>query len=321
MNVLVTGAGGFVGRALVAQLAAAPDCVVRAVVRRPTDALPASVAQVVVPDVTLDGDWGPAFADVGGVVHLAARVHVMSDRAADPLAEYRRVNVAGTLVVARHAAKHGVRRFVFVSTVKVNGEESEADKPFIESDAPAPKDPYGQSKSEAEAALFAYGAESGMEIVVVRPTLVYGPGVKANFLAMARWLQRGIPLPLGAIRHNRRSLVAMDNLVDLLVICLRHPAAANQVFFAADGEDLSTAALMLRTAAALGVRARLVPIPSALLETAAMALGKRSIWQRLAGNLQVDITKARTRLGWNPPVSVDEGLRRAVRPLAHTGTA
>lgn len=316
MNVLVTGAGGFVGRALVARLATAPGFVPRAGVRRQTDALPASVTQVVVPDITLDSDWGPTFVGVSAVVHLAARVHVMRDRAANPLAEYRRVNVAGTLAVARQAARNGVRRFVFVSTAKVNGEESQADKPFVESDAPAPKDPYGQSKSEAEAALFACGAELGIEIVVVRPTLVYGPGVKANFLAMTRWLQRGIPLPLGAIRDNRRSLVAMDNLVDLLVTCLRHPAAANQVFFAADGEDLSTTALLLRTAAALGVRARLVPIPSVLLETAATLLGKRSIWQRLGGNLQVDITKARTRLGWNPPVSVDEGLRRAVRPLA-----
>lgn len=313
MNVLVTGATGFVGRALVNRLAGDPAFAVRAAVRNTSAHFDPSVTKVAAPDLGSDGDWGDAVSGMDSVVHLAARVHMMSDDATDPLTDYRRINVAGTLRLASQAAQAGVRRFVFVSTVKVNGVATPPGRPFTEADPPAPADPYGVSKAEAEKGLFELAKQSALEVVAVRPTLVYGPGVKANFLAMTRLLRRGLPLPLGALDQNKRSLTGIDNLVDLLVTCLRHPAAANQVFLASDGEDLSTTDLLRRTAHALGVRPALIPVPAGWLRTAAMLTGRLGVWQRLGGNLQVDITKARRGLGWEPPVSVDEGLRRAVQ--------
>lgn len=305
-RVLVTGATGFVGAALVPALRRR-SWQVRAAVR--ATGRSASDDEALVGALDEAFDWAPALRGVDRVVHLAARVHVMQDTAADPLAEFRRTNVAGTLALARAAAEAGARRFVFVSSIKVNGEGTREGAPFGADDPPAPVDPYGVSKREAEDALFALGSETGMEIVVVRPPLVYGPGVKANFQAMMRWLMRGVPLPLGAVR-NRRTLVGIDNLVDLIATCLEHPAAAGEVFLAGDDEDLSTSELLRRLASALGVRARLLPVPAALLEAAAALLGKRAVAQRLCGNLQVDIGKARRLLGWAPPVPVDEGLRR-----------
>lgn len=233
----------------------------------------------------------------------------MGDTAADPLAEFRRVNVEGTLQLARQAAKAQVRRFVFVSSIKVNGEWTEPGRPFLADALPDPRDPYGISKSEAEQRLRNLAEETGMEVTIVRPPLVYGPGVKANFMALMTWLVRGVPLPLGAI-HNARSLVAIDNLVDLIVTCVDHPAAANQTFLVSDDEDLSTADLLRRMGRALGKPARLVPVPQRLLTLGAMVLGKPGVAQRLCGSLQVDIAKTRELLAWNPPVSVDEGLRR-----------
>jgi UDP-glucose 4-epimerase len=305
-RVLVTGATGFVGAALVPALQAR-GWRVRAAVRSPGRT--AADEETVVGSLGEPFDWAPALHGVDRVVHLAARVHVMQDTAADPLAEFRRTNVAGTLALARAAADAGVRRFVFVSSIKVNGEGTREGVPFTADDPPAPVDPYGVSKREAEHGLFEIGRDTGMEVVVVRPPLVYGPGVKANFQAMMRWLMRGVPLPLGAVR-NRRTLVGIDNLVDLIATCLEHPSAAGEVFLAGDDEDLSTSELLRRLASALGVRARLLPVPAALLETAAALLGKRAVAQRLCGNLQVDIGKARRLLGWAPPVPVDEGLRR-----------
>ncbi|HRZ09643.1 MAG TPA: NAD-dependent epimerase/dehydratase family protein [Gemmatimonadales bacterium] len=265
-------------------------------------------------------DWREALAGCGAVVHLAARVHVMSDGAADPLAEYRRVNVAATLALAQQALVAGARRYVFVSSVKVNGEGTQPGRPYHEIDTPAPADPYAISKLEAEEGLLALAASTSMEVVVIRAPLIYGPGVRANFLRMARWLARGLPLPLGAVTENRRSLLGLDNLVDLILLCLQHPRAANQVFLAADGEDLSTTELLRRTAAALGVHPRLVPVPPAILEAGAAVLGKRAVVDRLCGSLQVDIGKARRVLGWRPPVSVDEGLLRAARGLGVRAT-
>lgn len=305
-RVMVTGATGFVGAALVPALQAR-GWRVRAAVRSPGRT--AADDEVLVGSLGEPFDWAPVLRGVDRVVHLAARVHVMQDSASDPLAEFRRTNVAGSLSLARAAADAGVRRFVFVSSIKVNGEGTREGAPFGADDPPAPADPYGVSKREAEDALFQIGRDTGMEVVVVRPPLVYGPGVKANFQAMMRWLMRGVPLPLGAIR-NRRTLVGLDNLADLLVTCVEHPAAAGEIFLAGDGEDLSTTDLIRRLAAALGVRARLLPVPVALLEAAAALLGKRAVAQRLCGNLQVDIGKARRLLGWAPPVPVDEGLRR-----------
>ena len=201
----------------------------------------------------------------------------------------------------------GVRRFIFLSSIKVNGEETPADRPFTADDVPAPRDPYGMSKLEAEAGLRELAEETGLEVVIVRPVLVYGPGVKANFRAMMRALQRGIPLPFGAI-HNRRSLVALDNLVDLLVRCLTHPAAAGRTFLVSDGEDLSTTELLFRTAKAMGKKARLLPVPSAAIEITATLLGRGEMASRLCRSLTVDITKNRELLGWTPPVNMDEAL-------------
>jgi nucleoside-diphosphate-sugar epimerase len=236
----------------------------------------------------------------------------MNDDTVDPLAEYRKVNVDGTLNVARHALEVGVKRFLFVSSIKVNGEHTPPGRPFTEEAAPAPEDPYGISKYEAERELQALCAETGMELVIIRPPLVYGPGVKGNFASMIRLMEKGLPLPLGAVR-NKRSLVALDNLVDLIVTCVDSPAAANQVFLAADGQDISTTELLRNVANAMGKPARLLPVPSGLLMLGASLFGKKAVAKRLLGSLQVDISKARELLGWQPPVSVEEGLARAVR--------
>jgi nucleoside-diphosphate-sugar epimerase len=235
----------------------------------------------------------------------------MQDSSADPLAEFRSINVDSTLNLARQAAAAGINRFVFISSVKVNGESTPPGRAFAEIDAPNPQDAYSQSKHEAEQGLRQLGADTGMEVVVIRPPLVYGPGVKANFAALVRAVQRGWPLPLGAV-HNQRSLVALDNLVDFIVTCITHPQAANQTFLVSDGQDLSTAELVRGIAQAAGVPARLLPVPVWALQAGATLLGKGDAVQRLCGNLQVDISKARSLLGWVPPVSVEEGLRRAM---------
>jgi nucleoside-diphosphate-sugar epimerase len=226
------------------------------------------------------------------------------------LAEFRAANVDITLKLARQAASARVRRFVFISSVKVNGECTAPGRPFTEADTPNPQDAYGQSKSEAEQGLRQIAAETGMEVVIIRPPLVYGPGVKANFSTLMRVVQRGWPLPLGAITHNRRSLVGLGNLVDLIVTCIVHPMASNQTFLVSDGHDLSTAHLVCKLARATGVSVRLWPVPLSLLRMVASLLGKETAVQRLCGNLQVDISKARHMLDWTPPLSLEESLRR-----------
>jgi len=273
--------------------------------------VPSSNVDIVVgPDLTPDAEWGVAVRGADAVVHLAARVHVMRDTTADPLTEFRRVNMAATENLARQAARAGVRRFVYLSSVKVNGEETSPGHPFTEMDVPLPMDPYGVSKHEAELALRDVARKTGLEVVIIRPPLVYGPGVKANFRHMMRWLSSGLPLPLGAI-DNRRSLVGLDNLVDLIVRCVNHPSAPNETFLVSDGEDLSTTQLLRRLAKALGHPDRLIPIPASVLELGFRMFNKGDIAQRLCGSLQVDISHARKLLNWRPPLSVDECLRGA----------
>lgn len=311
-RLLVTGASGFVGRCLTKTLTAA-EREVRAAFRGP--AKPGTISEqqaVLVGEINADTDWRAALHDVHCVVHLAARVHVMQDRVADSLAEFRRVNVAGTLNLARQAVQAGVRRFVFVSSVKVNGEGTLPGRPYTADDTPGPVDAYGVSKLEAERGLLDLAKDTGLEVVIIRPVLVYGPGVGANFQAMLRWLYRGVPLPLGAL-DNRRSLIAVENLVGLIIVCLDHPHAAGQVFLASDGEDLSTTALLRRTASALGKPARLVPVPVTVLKLGACLLGKQDFAQRLCGSLQVDIGKTFSMLDWTPVLSVDAGLALVAR--------
>jgi nucleoside-diphosphate-sugar epimerase len=308
LQILVTGASGFVGRALSVEVIKR-GLAVQGATRTPCD-LPRAVKGVLVSSMDGNTDWCEALSGCTAVVHLAARVHVMQEFTDDPLAEFRRVNVQGTLHLARQAAAAGVRRFMFISSIGVNGAET-FQKPFTSGDSVAPHSPYAVSKYEAELVLQSLAAETGMEVVIIRPPLVYGPNAPGNFGLLMRWLQRGVPLPLGAI-HNQRSLVSIDNLVDLIMACISHPQAANQTFLVSDGHDLSTTELVRGLVRAAGVPARLLPVPVWALQAGSALLGKGDVVQRLCGNLQVDIAKARTLLGWVPPVSVEEGLRRAV---------
>lgn len=315
MRICVTGATGFVGRSLVPAIAGLGHEVLAIVRSQSGLATTKNVRLLAITDVNVESNWVSVLRAVDVVVHLAARVHIMNDSALDPLSEFRKVNVDGTLNLARQAVKAGIKRFVFVSSIKVNGEFTPANKPFTASDKPCPQDAYGISKYEAEQELLKLADETGMEVVIIRPPLIYGEGVKANFSSMMQAVKRGIPLPLGAI-HNKRSFVYIGNLVGLIVRCIDHHAAANQVFLVSDGEDLSTTELLRACATALGVNARLLSIPQRLLELIATILGKRDVAQRLCGNLQVDITKAHTMLGWVPPVSVVDGLRATARSLS-----
>jgi nucleoside-diphosphate-sugar epimerase len=310
MMILVTGGNGFVGLAVLKRAVKDGLHGIRAAVRRPNSVLPLGVDRAVVGNIAVGTDWSVALGGVSAVVHCAARVHVMTETTADPLTEFRRVNVQGTLNLARQAAAAGVKRLVFVSTIGVNGAQTVLGKPFSETDKPNPHNDYALSKWEAEQGLLGIAAETGMEVVIIRPPLVYGPHAPGNFGSLMRWLQRGVPLPMGTI-HNQRSLVALDNVVDLIVTCLTHPAAANQTFLVSDGEDVSTTELLRRMGKAMGHPARLIPVPARLLKLAASLVGKQDVAQRLCGSLQVDIEKTRRLLDWTPPLSLDEGLRRA----------
>lgn len=306
-SLLITGANGFVGAALMQRLSVDGRFRTVGLVRH-APPMPVANTQYEVTVDPLTDCPKTVLQGTDTVIHLASRVHVMQENVADPLAEFRRINVNGTLELARAAAEAGVRRFIFVSSIKVNGEGTVAGRAFTADDPARPADPYGTSKREAEDALKVLAAKSNMEVVIVRPVLVYGPGVKANFRSMMNWLSKGVPLPFGAI-HNKRSLVALDNLVDLLVTCIDHPAAASQTFLASDGEDLSTTELLMRLGVALGKPARLIPVPAALIKSAARLAGKAALSQRLCGSLQVDISKTRDLLGWKPPLGVDEALK------------
>ena len=328
-RVLITGANGFVGQHLCAHLSDAGRKVTACV--RPSGASrwkrPAGdVLTTYVADFAQYDRWPELLRDVDAIVHLAARVHVMNDRSADPLAEFRRVNVDAMSALAEHAARAGVRRFVYVSSIKVNGEATGQGE-FCADDAPAFVEPYGQSKWEAEQRLAQIAAACAMEWVVVRPTLVYGPGVRGNFLSLMRCIARGFPLPLGAT-SNRRSLVSVYNLVDLLVTALDHPAAAGQRFLVKDAEDLSTGELVRRIGHALHRRTRLLPVPGPWLLHTARLLHKEQAMQRLLGSLVVNIDKTSDLLQWRAPMSLDCALAHtcewfqeisAVRPLLLKG--
>lgn len=309
MNILITGATGFIGRQLIETLSSHTQFELVAAIRSKNNTLSNKIKTVEIDDLGPNNVWSDALDNVDVIIHTAARVHVMSENTKGPLLEFRRVNVDGTLNLARQAAAAGVKRFIFVSSIKVNGESTNLNQPFTEDDSPEPVDPYGISKFETEIGLYKLAEETGMEIVCLRPTLVYGPGVKANFFSMMKWLYRGVPLPFGLI-HNKRSLVALDNLVDLIVTCIEHPAAANEIFLVSDGEDLSTTELLNRVAYVMSKKSRLLPVNQKIIEFGLRLIGKKDLSQRLCGSLQVDISKAKRLLNWTPPVSVDEGLRK-----------
>ncbi len=315
--VMVTGASGFVGRHLCSKLVV-DGWQVRAVLRNLAKSLK-STDSVTISQLDGQTSWAEALQDVDVVIHLAALVHVRSDFSSNSLSVFRKVNVSGTLHLASQAAKAGVKRFIYISSIKVNGELTMLERPFTESDIANPQDAYSMSKFEAEQGLLLLAKETDMEIVIIRPPLVYGVGVKANFANIMRALQRGIPLPFGAIA-NKRSFVYVGNLVSLITCCINHPAAANQVFLVSDNYDLSTTELLHVCAMALGVRARLLPVPKKIIELFASLVGCRRLARRLCGSLQVDIRKAHSLLGWTPPYSVVDGLKETATGILRSDT-
>lgn len=307
MKLLITGATGFVGHFLCDRLLDQGFSVRGTLLASEVvSSLVSGVESVTVDPLGADTQWGHALESVDTIIHLAARVHIMDDPSSDPLTEFRRVNVEGTAQLAREAAKAGVRRLVFISSIKVNGEENVT--PYTPDSTSNPSDPYGISKWEAEQALRKIEAETGLEVVVVRPTLVYGPGVKANFLNMMKVISLGIPLPLASIT-NRRSLIYVGNLVDALATCAVHPKAAGNTYLVSDCEDVSTPELIRYTAKALGAPARLFPVPVSLMKLAGKLAGKSSAVNRLTGSLTVNSSKIRQELGWKPPFTMEDGLR------------
>jgi UDP-glucose 4-epimerase len=307
---LVTGANGFVGQALCGEALKQQYSVIT--VTRKNFHIPGQLQNVVIESYQESLALSNGLSQVDVVIHLAARVHVMNESENDALAAYRRVNVQNTLELASTAVAAGVKRFIYLSSIKVNGEQTFPGKPFTADDVPLPQDPYGISKLDAEVALLELGKASGMEIVIIRPPLVYGPGVGANFAAMMRAVSSGIPLPLGAI-ENQRSMVAIENLVDLILLCTQHPLAPGKVFLVSDDQDVSLSNLLRKLIAMMKVRTLLIPIPVPTIRFMAQVLGKRNVAQRLCGSLQVDIQKTKDLLGWKPPFTLDQGLQKTVR--------
>jgi nucleoside-diphosphate-sugar epimerase len=308
-RILVTGATGFVGRALVPHLIAR-GLDVTAAVRRPGQTWPELTGAhiVAVGEIVGATDWRVALADVETVIHLAGVAHSGLKDDKETEQHYANVNVAGSAALARHAAMARVRRLVFLSSVKANGERTPVDRPFRETDAPAPEDVYGRSKWRAEQSLAEIGRETGLDIAVLRSPLVHGPGVRGNLRSLLALCDSPLPLPFGGLTENRRSLIARDNLIDALRLCAEHPAAAGETFLVRDGEDLSTAALVAHLRAALGRPSRLLAVPSSLLAGSARLMGRRNLAERLTGSLCVDDAKLRHRLGWSPRVTVQSGL-------------
>jgi nucleoside-diphosphate-sugar epimerase len=310
-KILLTGASGFVGRRLAHTLIQKNISLV-CTSRKPLR-IDGAECQLVA-DLDSTTDWRHCLDGVAIVIHCAARVHVMQDSASDPLQLFRQVNVAGTLQLAEQAAAAGAQQFIFLSSVKVNGEETEAGAAFTEDCQPQASDPYGISKLEAEQALFELGRKTGMAITVIRPPLVYGPGVGANFLSMLRWVKRGVPLPLGSIR-NQRSFIYVDNLISLITCCIANPRSYNQVFLASDGHDMSTTELLTKSATAFKVSSRLLSCPPSLLLMVAKLTGKKTVADRLCQSLRVDINKAKRLLEWSPPFTVEQGLHATAKHI------
>ncbi len=306
LKVLVTGANGFVGEALILKMLVDKKFCPIATARRAIRLN--GLCPVRFYDMSRT-DSLPCLDDIDVVVHAAARVHVMTETSEDPLAEFRKFNVDGTLALANLAAKSGVKRFIFISSIKVNGEVSTRFRPFTADCPPSPVDFYGVSKFEAERALKKLHMDSGMEVVIIRPPLIYGPKVKGNFLTLLDFVKKGIPLPFGLIK-KKRSLVSIGNLVSLIITCIEHPAAANQVFLVSDGRDLTLAEMMTHLSLALGQTVKVFPVPTIVLYIVLSIFGKRSVAQRLCGSLQVDIDKNRKLLGWVPSVKVEDAMRQ-----------
>ena len=312
MKILVTGSTGFVGKVLTYDLVKKGFHVV-AVVRK-KKSLSRSITQVVVPDINENTSWVKALENCNAVIHLAGRVHVMQETSSNPLAEFRRLNVAGSKNLARCAIAAGVKRFVYVSSIKVNGEETLNGEAFTEFSKVEPQDPYGVSKYEAEQALLQVARETGLEVVIVRTPIVYGTGVKGNFAQLISVLKRGLPLPFASV-CNKRSLLYVGNLVDALLLCATHPAAGGQTYLVSDGEDLSTFDLLHKLTIMMGRAPRIFAFPTSLLKLAGLLMGKSKQIGRLLGSLQVDSSKIRRELGWVPPYTLEQGLQNTVQKV------
>lgn len=313
MKILITGASGFIGAHLTRYLASIDHELL--VMTRSKDAISSIVAGKVkckqVGDISALSNWGPYLKDMDAVIHLANRAHVMHESDANPLALYRSINTDGTLQLARQAAAAGVKRFIFISSVKVNGESTLPGQKFSPVSENIPTDPYGLSKYEAEQGLKEINLKTSMEVVIIRPPLIYGPGVKANFLKMMQWVEKGVPLPLGSIT-NQRSLLGIDNLLDFISVCLTHPKAAGQTFLISDDHDVSTTELLKEITAAMHCPSRLLPIPHFILEKTLIMLGQGHIAERLCASLQLDISLAKTLLAWKPPYSFRDQMSKTV---------
>lgn len=305
---LITGYSGFVGNHLAEQLQGKYQ--INLLGRKPSN-----LGHVFTHNLDSISCYTDALVNVDVVVHCAARVHIMDDTASDPLNEFKAVNAHGTLNLAKQAAQAGVKRFIFLSSIKVNGESTTDREPFTAIDTAAPEDPYGISKAEAEQQLLELGQHTGMEVVIIRPPLVYGEGVKANFASLMRFVSKGLPLPFRAIKNNKRSLVSVYNLVDLIKVCMTHPKAANQVFLASDDYDLSTAEMVALMAKVQGKKNLALPVPVWCFKLAGKLLNKSDVIDRLTGSLQLDITHTKNTLGWKPPFSVEHGFKLAAKNL------